>query len=113
MTAADAIAAEGLKPVELQPKEGLALNNGTTVMTAVAALCIIDAMKMVKNADISAAMSAEALHAVPYAFDRRTHDLRPQHGQGIVAENMRRLLEGSEIVEKYKKDRVQDAYSTR
>lgn len=113
MTAADAIAAEGLKPVELQPKEGLALNNGTTVMTAIAALCIIDAMKMVKNADIAAAMSAEALHAVPYAFDRRTHDLRPQHGQGIVAENMRRLLEGSEIVEKYKKDRVQDAYSLR
>ena len=113
MSASDAIAAEGLKPVDLQPKEGLALNNGTTVMTAVAALCLIDAMKMVKNADIAAAMSAEALHAVPYAFDGRTHALRPQRGQGIVAENILRLIKGSEIIEKYKKDRVQDAYSLR
>ncbi|MDO4988080.1 MAG: histidine ammonia-lyase [Synergistes sp.] len=113
MPAADALAAVGLKPVELQPKEGLALNNGTTVMTAVAALCTIDAAKMVKNADIVAALSAEALHAVPYAFDQRTHDLRPHLGQSVVAQNMRRLLEGSEIVEHYKKDRVQDAYSLR
>ena len=96
-----------------RPKEGLALNNGTTVMNAVAALCIVDALTMQKNADIAASMSAEALHAVPYAFDKRTHDLRPQVGQGAVAENMRRLLEGSEIVEAYKKDRVQDAYSLR
>lgn len=113
MPASDAMAAEGLKPVELQPKEGLALNNGTTVMTAVAALCLTDAMKMIKNADIAAAMSAEALHAVPYAFDSRTHELRPHTGQGIVAENIRRLLKGSEIIEKYKKERVQDAYSLR
>ncbi|MBQ9881086.1 MAG: histidine ammonia-lyase [Synergistes sp.] len=113
MPAAEAMAAEGLKPVELQPKEGLALNNGTTVMTAVASLCIIDAMKMIKNADIASAMSAEALHAVPYAFDSRTHALRPQTGQGIVAENILRLIKGSEIIEKYKKDRVQDAYSLR
>ena len=113
MTASEALAKTGMKPVELQPKEGLALNNGTTVMNAVAALCIVDALTMQKNADIAASMSAEALHAVPYAFDKRTHDLRPQVGQGVVAENMRRLLEGSEIVEAYKKDRVQDAYSLR
>lgn len=113
MPASDALAKAGMKPVELQPKEGLALNNGTTVMNAVAALCVVDALMMEKNADIAASMSAEALHAVPYAFDKRTHDLRRQIGQGIVAENMRRLLEGSEIVEAYKKDRVQDAYSLR
>lgn len=113
MPASDALAKVGMKPVELQPKEGLALNNGTTVMNAVAALCVVDALMMEKNADIAASMSAEALHAVPYAFDKRTHDLRRQIGQGIVAENMRRLLEGSEIVEAYKKDRVQDAYSLR
>lgn len=113
MPASDALAKVGMKPVELQPKEGLALNNGTTVMNAVAALCVVDALMMEKNADIAASMSAEALHAVPYAFDKRTHDLRRQVGQGIVAENMRRLLEGSEIVEAYKKDRVQDAYSLR
>ncbi|MCC8058843.1 histidine ammonia-lyase [Cloacibacillus sp.] len=113
MSASEVLAKVGMKPVELQPKEGLALNNGTTVMNAVAALCIVDAMNMMKNADVAASMSAEALHAVPYAFDRRTHDLRPQVGQGVVAENIRRLIEGSEIIEAFKKDRVQDAYSLR
>lgn len=113
MPAADALAMNGLKPIELMPKEGLALNNGTTVMTGIAALCVHDAKNLMKNADIAAALSAEALHAVPYAFDKRTHDLRPQVGQGIVAENIRRLIEGSEIIETYKKDRVQDAYSLR
>lgn len=113
MSASEALAKVGMKPVELQPKEGLALNNGTTVMNAVAALCIVDARNMMKNADVAASMSAEALHAVPYAFDRRTHDLRPQVGQGVVAENIRRLIEGSEIIEAFKKDRVQDAYSLR
>ena len=113
MPAAEAIKAVGLSPIKLMPKEGLALNNGTTVMTGIAALCLHDAKNVLKNADIAAAMSAEALHAVPYAFDKRTHDLRPQTGQTNVAENMRRLLEGSEIIETFKKDRVQDAYSLR
>ncbi|MEG1825140.1 MAG: histidine ammonia-lyase [Cloacibacillus sp.] len=113
MHVTEALKKEGMTPVQLQPKEGLALNNGTTVMNAVAALCVADAEIMMKNADIAASMSAEALHAVPYAFDKRTHELRPHVGQGVVAENMRRLIEGSEIVEHFKKDRVQDAYSLR
>lgn len=113
MHVTEALKKEGMMPVQLQPKEGLALNNGTTVMNAVAALCVADADIMMKNADIAASMSAEALHAVPYAFDKRTHELRPHVGQGVVAENMRRLIEGSEIVEHFKKDRVQDAYSLR
>lgn len=113
MPTTEALKLTGMKPVDLMPKEGLALNNGTTVMTGIASLCVYDAIKLLKNADIAAALSAEALHAVPYAFDQRTHDLRPQVGQSIVAENMRRLLEGSEIIETYKKDRVQDAYSLR
>jgi len=113
MPTMDALNLAGLKPVHLKPKEGLALNNGTTFMTGIASLCIYDAENLIKNADIAAAMSVEALHGVPYAFDQRTHDLRPQVGQSVVAENIRRLIEGSEIVEKYKKDRVQDAYSLR
>ena len=113
MPTTEALKLVGMKPVELMPKEGLALNNGTTVMTALASLCVYDAKKLMKNADVAAAMSAEALHAVPYAFDRRTHDLRPQVGQTLVAENMRKLTECSEIIEAYKKDRVQDAYSLR
>lgn len=113
MPAEKALQITGLKPIELMPKEGLALNNGTTVMCGMAALCAYDAMRLIKTADVVSALSAEALHAVPYAFDKRTHDLRPQKGQSLVAENMRRLTENSEIIDAYKKDRVQDAYSLR
>lgn len=113
MSASKALDLVGMKPVQLQPKEGLALNNGTAFMTGIASLCVYDAKSMLKNADIAAAMSCEALHAVPYAFDHRTHDLRPHRGQGLVASNIRKLTECSEIIETYKKDRVQDAYSLR
>jgi histidine ammonia-lyase len=109
----EALAREGLKPVSLGAKEGLALNNGTTVMNAVGALAILDAETLAKTADIVAALSLEALHGVPYAYDPRTHALRAYKGQGSVASNIRRLIEGSEIIERYKKDRVQDAYSLR
>ncbi len=109
----DALAAVGLKPVSLGAKEGLALNNGTTVMNAVGALALIDAERLAKTADILVSMSMEALHGVPWAYDARTHALRPFRGQSNVASNIRRMIEGSEIVERYKKDRVQDAYSLR
>ncbi|MDR1730728.1 MAG: histidine ammonia-lyase [Synergistaceae bacterium] len=109
----EALADAGLKPISLGAKEGLALNNGTTVMNAVGALALLDALRLSKVADIVAAMSMEAMHGVPYAYDARTHALRPYRGQGSVASNMRRMIEGSEIVERYKKDRVQDAYSLR
>ena len=109
----EAMAAEGLRPVSLGAKEGLALNNGTTVMNAVGVLAIVDAERLAKTADIVAAMSLEALHGVPYAFDARTHALRTFKGQGDVASNIRRLIEDSAIIEHYKADRVQDAYSLR
>ncbi len=113
MPVKEALKSAGLKVVSLCAKEGLALNNGTTVMNAVGALALIDAENLIKTADIAAAISFEALHGVPYAYDARTHDLRPYRGQSDVASNMRRLIEGSEIVEKYKGNRVQDAYSLR
>ncbi|MDR1379044.1 MAG: histidine ammonia-lyase [Synergistaceae bacterium] len=109
----EALAQEGLKPIALGAKEGLALNNGTTVMNAVGALALLDAEKLAKTADIVAALSLEALHGVPYAYDARTHALRAYRGQGNVASNIRRLIEGSEIIERYKQNRVQDAYSLR
>jgi histidine ammonia-lyase len=109
----DALSAAGLKPLSLGAKEGLALNNGTTVMNAVGALALIDALRLSKIADIAAAMSLEALHGVPYAYDARTHALRAYRGQHDVASNVRRIIEGSEIIDRYKKDRVQDAYSLR
>lgn len=110
---AEALTDAGLAPISLGAKEGLALNNGTTVMNAVGALALLDAERLVRTADVAAAMSMEALHGVPYAYDARTHALRPFRGQNDVASNLRRLIEGSGIVEKYKGDRVQDAYSLR
>ncbi|MDR3230806.1 MAG: histidine ammonia-lyase [Synergistaceae bacterium] len=108
-----ALAAAGLKPLSLGAKEGLALNNGTTVMNAVGALALVDALRLAKTADIVAAMSMEGLHGVPWAYDARTHELRAYRGQNDVASNIRRLIEDSEIVERHKRDRVQDAYSLR
>ncbi|AFM21359.1 histidine ammonia-lyase [Acetomicrobium mobile DSM 13181] len=113
MSAARALEQAGLKPIKLKPKEGLALNNGTAATTAVASLALYDALKLSKVADIAGAMSLEALHGVPYAFDPRTHDLRPHFGQRASASNVRRLIEGSEIIEAFKAARVQDAYSLR
>jgi histidine ammonia-lyase len=113
VNAAEALNAAGLKPLKLKAKEGLALNNGTAVMAAVAALCIIDGIKLAKLADIAAAISIEAMHGVPYAFDARTHALRPFKGQGDVASNLRRIMKNSQIIESFKHYRVQDAYSMR
>jgi histidine ammonia-lyase len=104
----------GLKPLDgLGPKEGLALNNGTAMTTAVSALSLYDALELAKAVDVAAALSLEALHGVPDAFDPRIHELRPHIGQKLVASNIRRLIEGSEIVEAYRDKRVQDAYSLR
>ena len=80
-------------------------------MNAVGALALLDAERLVRTADVAAALSMEALHGVPYAYDARTHALRPFRGQNAVASNLRRLIEGSGIVERYKRDRVQDTYS--
>lgn len=113
MQASEALRKNGLEPVTLCPKEGLALNNGTAAMTGVASIAIWDALSLLKTADIISAVSLEALRGVPYAFDPRTHELRPHQGQIKVAKNIRTLISGSEIVEKYKSQRVQDAYSIR
>ena len=109
----EALADAGIEPISLGAKEGLALNNGTAAMNAVGALAIVDAERLAKTADIAAAMSLEALRGVPYAYDARTHALRPYKGQGDAASNIRRLTEGSEIIERHKHERVQDAYSLR
>ncbi|MDR1741327.1 MAG: aromatic amino acid lyase, partial [Synergistaceae bacterium] len=110
---AEAISEAGLRPVSLGGKEGLALINGTAVMNAVGTLAVADSVLVAKTADVVAAMSLEALRGVPYAFDARTHALRPYKGQGDAASNVRRIIEGSEIIERHKRDRVQDAYSLR
>ena len=113
MMAAKALQSAGLQPVQLGAKEGIALNNGTACMGAMGVMALLAAEELAKTADIAVALSIEALHGVPYAFDERTHALRAHRGQGRVAQNIRRLIEGSEIIDKYRSGRVQDAYSLR
>ena len=104
----------GLKPIQLGPKEGLALVNGTQVMTGIAALGVIRAERLAAAADIIAAMSLEAYLGTERVFDRRLNDLRPHPGQERVAGNLRALLAGSEIVQSHVEcGRVQDPYSFR
>ncbi|MFO7448218.1 MAG: histidine ammonia-lyase [Ignavibacteriaceae bacterium] len=105
----------GLAPVKLEAKEGLALINGTQMMTAYASYISIRAKKLIRLADISAALSHEALRATDKAFDKRLHQLRPFPGQITTAGNILKLIEKSEIrVSHLKNDpRVQDAYSIR
>ena len=104
-----------LKPVNLEAKEGLALINGTQMMTAFAAYICIWANKLIKIADMCAALSHEALRATDKAFDKKIHLLKPFPGQLITAENILKLIANSEIRKSHLDNdtRVQDAYSIR
>jgi len=110
-----ALAQAGMKPVRLAAKEGLALINGTQMMTAYAALAVHQAVALSRLADIVAGMSVEALRGSDTAFDARIHRLRPYKGQIAVAHAMRRLMKKSEIRRSHRTNdpRVQDAYSIR
>ena len=108
-----AMADAGITPVELEAKEGLALNNGTQMMTAVGVNVLWDAMKLQKVADIACAMTGEALHAIKKAYDHKVHDLRGQDGQKVVAENLLTLLEGSGNALPLQESKVQDPYTLR
>ena len=105
----------GLKPLTLGAKEGIALINGTQMMTAYAALAVFAAVNLCKHADIAAGMSVEALKGTDTAFDPRIHQLRPFKGQKESAANLRKLMAGSQIRESHRRGdpRVQDAYSLR
>jgi histidine ammonia-lyase len=105
----------GLRPVRLSAKEGLALINGTQMMTAYAALAVWRALHLRKVADITGALSVEALRGSDTPFDDRIHRLRAYKGQRVVARNLRFIMKGSEIRESHRYDdpRVQDAYSMR
>ena len=110
---AEALAAAGLKPLTLGPKEGLALINGTQVMTGIGIVTVRAARQLLLWADAAAALTLEALKANGSAFDPRIHALRPFAGQRRVAERIRRLTAGSGRVQPYDPAKVQDAYSLR
>lgn len=103
----------GIPTIKLHAKEGLALINGTTVLTAIGALALIDGIKLSKTADIAAALSIEALRGVIDAFNEELHLARPQAGQVETAKNLRNLLKGSKQVTRQGEIKVQDAYSLR
>ena len=111
---ADALKAAGLKPVTLEAKEGLALINGTQVSTAVLALALAGAERLGRAADISAALSIDALLGSMHPFEPRIHSPRPFAGQAASADNLLRLLDGSGLNLSHANcGRVQDAYSMR
>ncbi|MET1232571.1 MAG: histidine ammonia-lyase [Candidatus Limnocylindrales bacterium] len=113
--AAEALAAAGLEPLRLEAKEGLALLNGTQMMSAVGALAVIDAERLCGTASVVAAMSTEALMGTDVAFAEAYHAARPHPGQGRVAAELRHLLRGSELQQAHhgQAHKVQDPYSVR
>lgn len=112
--AAEALARHGLAPIRLQAKDGLALINGTQLMSAYGAFVLEKAQTLVLIADLLAAMSLEALQGSLTPFDARIHAIRPHPGQQQVAANVRMLLEKSEILESHRNcGKVQDPYCLR
>jgi histidine ammonia-lyase len=114
MDGATALARAGLEPVRLRAKEGLSLINGTQFMAAQGALALVRAHRLARAADCACALSLEALQGSRTSFIPQVHALRPLRGQGVVADNVLRLLKDSAIMEAHRWcDRVQDAYSLR
>lgn len=109
----EAMKKANIEVIELVAKEGLALINGTQVMTSVASIGIYDAINLMKLSDIAAAMTLEALRGIKDAYDKRTHLIRNHQGQIITAENILNLVEDSTLVTSQGEIRVQDAYTLR
>ena len=113
--ALQALKAAKLKPLKLETKEGLSLINGTDGMLGMLALACADAERCFRIADITAAMSAEALLGTDRTFQPQLHEIRPHPGQVASAANLARLLRGSGIVASHRHSQhaVQDSYSVR
>ncbi|MGW6746371.1 histidine ammonia-lyase [Streptomyces sp. NPDC055025] len=114
--AAELLAAHGIEPVELREKEGLALLNGTDGMLGMLVMAIADLQRLYTSADITAALSLEALLGTAKVLAPELHAIRPHPGQGVSAANMLRVLAGSGLTGHFQQDeapRVQDAYSVR
>lgn len=110
-----ALAWAGISPITLEAKEGLALINGTHLMSAMLALMVLDTRQLLHAAIGAAALSLDASRATDTFLDPRVHEIRRQYGQIYVAQHMRDLLQGSEIVLSHRENdpRVQDPYSLR
>ncbi|MFE6496806.1 histidine ammonia-lyase [Streptomyces sp. NPDC057748] len=113
--AGELLAAHGITPVELREKEGLALLNGTDGMLGMLVMALADLKALYTCADITAALSLEALLGTDKVLAPELHAIRPHPGQGVSADNMLRILAGSGLTGHHQDDapRVQDAYSVR
>jgi len=113
--ASELLAAEGLEPLHLEAKEGLALINGTQATTGLGILALQGAQRALEAVEVAGAMSLDALLGSPEAFRAEIQDARPHTGQAESAARLRRLIEGSEIRESHREGdpRVQDAYALR
>lgn len=98
---------------ELSSKEGLALINGTQVMTSIGAHVTYDAINLMKHLDIAGALTMEALNGITCAFDHRVHEVRGHQGQIRTAENFRNILKESKCTTKQGEMRTQDPYTLR
>lgn len=114
LPAADALEAIGRKPLNLAPKEGLALVNGTQVSSALAIAGLVETEHLFAAAVVAGALSVDGLKGSVVPFDDRIHRLRRQRGQRMVAAIYRSLLKGSSIVlDHIDCGKVQDPYSLR
>ncbi len=115
ISGAEAMRQAQIKPLVLEAKEAVSLINGTQGMLGVGGLALLAGETLVDSADVIGALTLDALRGTDTAFDERIHRARPHAGQIKTAENLRRLLEGSQIRESHRTgdERVQDAYSLR
>ena len=110
----DALHRAEIKPLVLEAKEAVSLINGTQAMLGVGTLALLAAEVMVDSADVVGSLTLDALRGTDVAFDARIHSVRPHAGQIKTADNLRRMLKGSQIRESHREcARVQDAYSLR
>lgn len=113
MSGREAMDKAGIPTIELAAKEGLALINGTQIMTGIACNVVWDALDLMKVADIAAAMTTEAQLGIKKAFDHKIQDVRGHKGQKECAQNLLQILEKSQLAFDLNPDKVQDAYAIR
>lgn len=113
MPGREALLHQGLKPLQLEAKEGLALVNGTQFMTAYAALILDQGARLADLADLVGALTVDVLRGIPLAFSERVAAVRPHPGHAVSARHLREALEASRLVTGPGEVRVQDAYSLR
>lgn len=113
LPAAEVLAKYGLTPLKLSYKEGLSMLNGTITVTAMALLALYESVITMQNAEIAGALCYEALRGTDKELDPRIHAAKKHNEQIAAANNLRRMLSGSEICDKYRDAKVQDAYVLR